>query len=255
MKKYLLNKIIIHSIPFHNIYGSLEKILLYSENCELITTFNLDFLRIADSDPDFFKICNETLYNFPDGFGITSLIRIKYKEKIERITGNDLFPILLRLTNKHDLRLAIIGGTKKVSQNVNAKILSKYEIKGKNLICLSPSYRFEKDITKNNQVIKEVIKFNPDIVLAAMGCPRQEKWLFENMNKFGSKINIGIGATLDYFSEEKKRSPLLLQKLGFEWLWRLFIEPKRLFRRYIIEDIPFYIKMILKTIFGKDGTE
>jgi exopolysaccharide biosynthesis WecB/TagA/CpsF family protein len=68
------------------------------------------------------------------------------------------------------------------------------------------------------------------------------------MNSFGSKLNIGIGATLDFFTDEKKRSPTFLQSIGLEWIWRLFNEPVRLFNRYIINDLPFYIK----TYFSKN---
>ena len=63
------------------------------------------------------------------------------------------------------------------------------------------------------------------------------------MESLGSTINVGIGATLDFFTNTKKRSPLFLQNLGFEWLWRLVNEPSRLFKRYIIYDLPFFLKI------------
>ena len=249
MQIFKLNKINIHSFSIGELEKNLIEILSTSEEPKIITTFNIDFLRIIKKNKDFSNICNNSLWNLADGAGITSLVRLKHKQKIKRITGNDIFTVLLKLANYNNYRVAIVGGSKEVSDIVRQKIQNQFNGLSTNLICLSPQYLFEKDKNMNQDIIDEITTFEPDIVFAAMGCPRQEIWLSKNMQKFGSKINIGIGAVLDYYSGIKKRSPDLFQRFGFEWLWRLVNEPRRLFRRYVLNDIPFYLRTVSNLYF------
>jgi len=249
---FKLNNINIHSFSIEELEKSLLEILSVSEEPKIITTFNIDFLRIIKNNTDFLNICNNSLWNLADGVGITSLVRLKYKQQIKRITGNDIFSILLKIANNSNYRVAIVGGSKEVSAIVRQKIQNQFNGLSANLICLSPQYLFEEDKNVNQDMIDRITTFEPEIVFAAMGCPRQEMWLSKNMQKFGSKINIGIGAVLDYYSGIKKRSPDLFQRFGFEWLWRLLNEPRRLFRRYILLDLPFFIQSVANVLQKKD---
>jgi len=246
IKTYQILGIDIHSTNLQNVKTVLESVLNSNSTPNLITTFNLDFLRITTIDPEFKNICTESLYNFPDGYGIVSIIKKKYKEKINRITGTDIFLTLIKLAKEHNKKIAIIGGSESVSQLTEQLLINQYYILSNNLLCISPEYLFEQNKNTNSSIVKKVKEFQPDIVFAALGCPRQEKWLFNNMNIFGSKINVGIGATLDFFTGKKRRSPVFLQKIGLEWLWRLMNEPIRLFERYILKDLPFFLKIIFK---------
>jgi len=250
LKKFIINNMPINSADIKEIELILDKTLDSTTSPNLITTFNLDFLRVSASDIDFFNICQNSLYNFPDGFGITSLILLKYKILIQRFTGNDIFPILLQIAKKKNLKVAIIGGTKEVSLSVYNKISTEFDFSSSNLLCISPLNNFEYDFAQNKLVVEKLKEFKPNIVFAALGCPRQEKWLFNHMNEFGSVLNVGIGATLDYFAGKKKRSPKFLQRIGLEWFWRLLNEPKRLFKRYVVKDIPFYFKNVVQILRG-----
>ncbi len=251
MKIYKINKIDIHSFETDEFKTKLSHILLSQEKPHIITTFNLDFLRISEKNKDFLHICKNSLWNLPDGIGITYLIRLKYKIKIKRITGNDIFPILLKLANKQLLNVALIGSSEEALIKVREIINRKYGNLKDRLLTSSPPINFEEDEKINREVVQEIITFKPDIVFAALGCPRQELWLWQNMGQFKSKINIGVGAVFDYYSGTKKRSPNLLQKLSLEWLWRLACEPRRLLRRYVINDIPFFIKKSFNIIFNR----
>ena len=251
MQIFKLNKINIHSFSIVELEKSLLDILSVSEEPKIITTFNIDFLRIIKKNKDFLNICSNSLWNLPDGIGITSLVRLKYKQKINRITGNDIFSILMKIASRNKYRVAILGGSKEVSDIVQQKIQNQFNGLSAKLICLSPQYLFEEDKNVNQDMIDRITTFEPDIVFAALGCPRQEIWLSKNMKEFGSKINIGIGAVLDYYSGTKKRSPDMFQKLGFEWLWRLLNEPRRLFRRYVLKDIPFYLRNVYNIYFSQ----
>ena len=251
MEEFNLNTIRINSFTKNELEKALLVVLKGVNNPQIIITLNLDFLRIAESNTDFLHVCNNSLWNLPDGKGITLLLRTKYSKKVRRITGNDLFPMLLEIADEQQYRVALIGSSEKVLTKIKDLILKKHQRITDKLLCISPSIYFEKDPELNSKIINDVIDFKPDIVFAALGCPRQELWLWENMVKFNSKINVGVGATFDYYSGKKKRSPEIFQKLGLEWTWRLFNEPGRLFRRYIINDIPFFIKKLVEIKFNK----
>ena len=251
MKSFNLNGISIHSFSSEELEQSIFSILSSDKEPQIITTFNLDFFRIAEKNIEFLKICKNSLWNLPDGSGITFLIKSKYKNKINRITGNDIFLILIELAKKHNYKVAIIGGKQEVLKMVEEKIKREFEDNDKNLLCISPEYLFEENDNSNREIIDLIADFKPKIIFAALGCPRQEIWLYKNMGQFASTINIGIGAVLDYYSGYKKRSPLFLQDLGLEWLWRLTQEPKRLFKRYILWDFPFFIRKVFQIYFNK----
>lgn len=246
MQTFRLNSVQIHSFSTSKLKESFNEIVMSNSDPQIITTFNLDFLRISQNNKEFLQICKNSLWNLPDGFGITSLIKLKYKKKVERITGNDIFPILLKIANEKNLKVSIVGSKMEVLDKVQLLVKNKYPNLTNNLKCFSPPPFFESDKVINQNIINEIVRFKPDIVFAALGCPRQEIWLYKNMSLFGSKLNIGIGAVLDYYSGLKRRSPLILQKNGMEWLWRLFNEPRRLFKRYVISDILFYLNNVFR---------
>lgn len=246
MKIFNLNNINIHSFLINELENNILGVLSGINQAQIIITLNLDFLRIAESNTDFLHVCKNSLWNLPDGNGITLLLKLKYSQKVNRITGNDLFPLLLNIADQHHYRVALIGSSKNVLSNVKNLICKKYPELTDNILYISPPLNFEESPNLNNEVVSNIISFKPDIVFAALGCPRQELWLYENMEKFKSKINIGVGAVFDYYSGIKKRSPIIFQRFYLEWLWRLLNEPGRLFKRYIVLDLPYFIKLFFK---------
>lgn len=241
---FKLNDIPIYDGTINSIRTKLLGLISDSFTNQIIT-LNLDFLRISTLDEEFKKICIAAALVVPDGVGVTSLLSRKYRKGFQRITGNDLLIELLNLSNTRQLRYAFVGASKEVQRKMSEKIKWDYPLID-NTLFISPENNFEQDNQKNNLIIEKLTLFNPDILIVALGCPRQEKWIFNNKDKIKAKINIGVGAAFDFYSGQIKRAPLLVQKIKLEWFWRLVNNPKRLFRRYIIMDIPFYIRSIIK---------
>lgn len=211
-----------------------------------IITLNLDHLRIAMGNPDYYKICCAAELVIADGIGVTSLVKKKYGTKIKRLTGNDILQMLLSIAEIKNKKIAIIGGNPKYQNQLMEKINTQFSISDNNLYVECPKMSFEKDETENQRVISQIKLFQPDILIVGLGCPRQEFWIRTNKNAIGAKINVGVGAAIDFYSGTQTRSPEFLQKIGMEWLWRLLTEPKRLFKRYVLKGIPFYIKTLSK---------
>lgn len=243
--KYDLNNIPIQDLSLQELRDFLQSQLLNETKPIQIITFNLDFLRTAVINDEFNSICKNGSLVVADGFGITSLIRFKYHKKIERVTGHDIFHELIRLSHKREIKIALLGSSKLVQNSVRAKIEQQFPA-CKIVSTLSPPHHFEKNKQMNDTVIAELKNAKPDILFVALGSPRQEIWINNYKDSIGAKINVGIGSVLDYYSGHKKRAPQFVQRIGLEWFWRMLSEPKRLSRRYLLNDLPFYFKTIKK---------
>ncbi len=247
LKRYLIDNIAVSFIPKDSLENLLQSSIKNSVENNIIVTFNLDFLRNTNLNSNFKQICKNAFLVLPDGIGITSLIYLKHGKMPPRITGSDVFSILLSIAEKNKLPIALVGSSIEVQKLVTQKIKSAYP----NLIvaaALSPPKYFETKEIENERVVLELQSAKPDILFVALGSPRQEIWIEQNKNIIGAKINVGVGAVFDFYSGKKKRAPKIFQKLGLEWFWRLLNEPKRLFTRYILNDLPFYFKMIIQIV-------
>jgi N-acetylglucosaminyldiphosphoundecaprenol N-acetyl-beta-D-mannosaminyltransferase len=219
---------------------------------QIIVTFNLEFYRNALINKDFYSVCQNADLVIPDGISIIHLLKLKYKKKVTRITGNEIFDLILSLGNEIPLKIAFVGSTSQVIENLKSKVSINYP-SCKIVAAISPSYYFENKEEENNKVLQQLVNSKPDVLFLALGNPRQELWLNKYKEQIGSKLNVGVGAVFDFYTGHKRRSPELLQKLALEWAWRLFQEPRRLFKRYLIEGIPFYIKKSLQIILKNDN--
>jgi N-acetylglucosaminyldiphosphoundecaprenol N-acetyl-beta-D-mannosaminyltransferase len=162
---------------------------------------------------------------------------------VNRITGNELFEILLYLAENNNLKVAFIGSSPSVQSRLSNKV-NKYFPNLSIAASISPPFNFESDFDENEKTIIELEKNNPDIVFVALGSPRQEIWISQIKKRIGAKLYMGVGSAFDIYTGKKKRAPVLLQRAGFEWFWRMLNEPGRLIKRYICNDLPFFIQQI-----------
>jgi N-acetylglucosaminyldiphosphoundecaprenol N-acetyl-beta-D-mannosaminyltransferase len=237
----------LNEIPISNIkILDLKKYLcgiLQNNDTNFLIPFNLDLLRISTFDLNFNDICKKATIIFPDGAGITSLLFLKYGKRIKRITGTDVFKTILSIAEEQKLKVALVGSSHKAQQKIIKKLNDKFP-NIKVVSTISPPFLFEKNESENKKVIDELTEAKPDVLFLSLGAPRQEYWIENYKNLIGTKLNVCVGAVFDYFSGEKTRAPKFFQVIGLEWFWRLLAEPKRLYKRYIINDIPFYFKML-----------
>ena len=190
---------------------------------------------------------NEYLRKIVDGADLVlvdgkPLIWIAKKHKIPvtvKISGSDLVPLLCERAAKKNFSIFILGGKEGVAEKAKENLEKKYEgIKIVGTYC--PPIGFEKAnvlVNKINEIINTVC---PDILLTCLGCPKQEKFIYENIEKYNAKVSICCGATVDFLAGNVKRAPKWMSNCGLEWLYRFFREPKRLFRRYFVDDMKIF---------------
>lgn len=156
----------------------------------------------------------------------------------ERMAGVDQSIPLLKLASEANLRVGIIGGPQD-TESTYKQINSRF--KGIQLSVWSGYF----EPYEEHSIVKEIARENLDILFCAMGFPRQEKFIINNKNRLNSKVIVGEGGSFDYdqLGGRIKRAPLWMRKAGFEWLWRLLLQPKRITRQMAI---PVFIEKVSK---------
>jgi len=203
----------------------------------LITTPNPEIILKAQKDEELFYILNKADLSIPDGIGLKFAGFALFKNII-RTTGADLLIELLKIAENQNKKVAIINWNKGLSSEKD--ILNA--LKNRFLNLKFAIFSVDKENIKNIN-IKNICKFNPEIVICSLGFPYQEKFLFHNLKKIKSaKISIGIGGAFDFLTNRIKRAPKILRIFGLEWFWRLLQQPiriKRIFNAVVIFPIKF----------------
>lgn len=228
------------------------KTKLLNNNRIFITTPNPEFLLEANNNKKFKEIINSADLNVPDGVGLiwaSSFIKTN-PILTERIAGSDLTQDIINITKELNVKIFLLGGNS-IGQleSIKSKI-------GENIVA-GCNIGFERedwdnnlnyDQDKNNLLLEEINNSEAEIVFVAFGAPKQEYWIYNNLNKLKNiKLAIGIGGTFDFMSGYKKRAPMWMRKIGIEWLFRLIQEPKRI-KRIFNAVIIFPIKVLLNKI-------
>jgi exopolysaccharide biosynthesis WecB/TagA/CpsF family protein len=166
------------------------------------------------------------------------------------VSGSDLFPRFYQ-SYKDDESMTIFllgcvpGVPEKVQANINRKV-------GRQIVIAahSPSYGFEKNEAECEKIIQMINDSGATVLAVGVGAPKQEKWIYKYKDRFKHiKVFLAIGATIDFEAEYIHRSPAWMSNLGIEWIHRLASDPKRLWKRYLVEDIPL-LWLIIKQQLG-----
>lgn len=155
-----------------------------------------------------------------------------------RVSGSDLLPAFCRVAAQEGYRVFLLGGGPGIGEQAKLRLESMNP--GLRIIgTYSPPYGFDQDEDENARIVERVHRSAPDVLFAAFGAPKQEKWLFRFRDILGVPVSMGVGSSLDYLAGRLKRAPVWLQPWGLEWTYRLAQEPQRLWRRYLVDDAPF----------------
>ncbi len=228
MKNYFEN---IYGNSFSSLSTDLEQ-YLKNEEKKFIITVNPEIIIESQRDKELNKmLLNKDNIIVPDGISIVKASK-KYDKKIEeRITGVDLSIKLLELANRYKKSIYLFGATEEVVRQLKGNIHNKYPN-------ISKVYIQNGYIKDKNKVFQDIFTKKPDIILVALGVPRQEKIINENISMFKKGVFVGVGGTFDVLSGTKKRAPKIFIKLNLEWLYRIIKEPRRL-KRFFKYNIKF----------------
>ncbi|MBN2286346.1 MAG: WecB/TagA/CpsF family glycosyltransferase [Tissierellales bacterium] len=193
---------------------------------------NIDCIYKALHDEEYCTILNTADLLLPDGIGVKMITMIYGGRMRENCNGSEFSPLLMSIAAKKNYKLFFLGGREGVAEKAAKQVLMN--IQGIQITGTHSGY-FDND----QKVIKKINDSGADILLVAMGVPLQEKWIYHNRKDLNPKLCIGVGALFDFLSGRIRRAPKILRTLHLEWCWRLAIEPKRLWKRYLIDDMKF----------------
>lgn len=202
-------------------------------------TPNVDHIVKLQKDAEFKKIYDGAACVFADGMPLLWAGKFLGTPFREKISGSDLFPEVCRVAALKGYRLFFMGGREGAADKA-AEILRK---RHPTLIIAGtycPPMGFEKDPIENAKIVRMIREAKTDILFVGLGAPKQEKWVYNHRAQYEAGVSIGIGVTFEFTAGMVKRAPVWMQTAGLEWLWRLYKEPKRLWKRYLVDDMPFF---------------
>lgn len=243
MEKVKLLNTYVNNVSMSETLDTIEN-LIKSDKKSYLVAVNVDVIMKIENDSYLKKITNNADMVFVDGKPLIWISNL-YKRPIkEKISGSDMVLRLCELASKKGYTIYFLGGKEGIADLAKKRLesqLRRIQIVG----TYSPPFGFEKDeqeIGKINNLISEA---HPDLLIVCFGCPKQEKFIYENYKKYDAKVSVCAGATVDFIAGNMKRAPEWMSKHGLEWFYRFIQEPKRLFKRYFVDDVKI-IKLVWK---------
>jgi len=237
-----------HDVQWRFFLGELPELVSYmcdarkNNAAGTIAVCNVHMFVEADRDPMLASAINSTGFALCDGQPIAWLASITSGRKVSRITGPDLFSHILQ-NELRNLRVALVGGNETLLAKIRSKLSTEH---GANLLTINPGYVTANGVPRHD-IIDTLKLFDPDITFVGLGCPKQEKWMTQAAAAGVRGLHVGVGAAFEYFSGDIKRAPVILRRLGLEWLYRLVQQP-RLLNRYGRTNPAFLLWLIKFTI-------
>ena len=239
-----------------SILESIDALNEIIEGKVLINTINAHSYNTAQKDALFAEALKNGDYLIPDGASILMAckwFKTKSRPK-DRIAGWDLFSFEMERLEGRCKREKVRGKVMFMgsSEKVLAKIREKAAVDYPNLyvVTYSPPYKPEFSEEDNTAIVKAINDANPDLLWIGMTAPKQEKWTYQHWNELNIHCHVGtIGAVFDFYAGTAKRAPQWWQDHSLEWLYRLCLEPKRMWRRYLLGN-PKFLWNILKEKFA-----
>lgn len=229
-------------LPFHNVTLSeavdLCEALLSRGERGLVVTPNTDHVVKLSRDPAFREAYGRATLIVPDGMPIVWASRLLGAPLKARVAGAALLPALCERAALRGWRVFFLGGIPGVAEKAAARLTDRYP--GLRVVgCYAPPFGFESDAAESERIVTRIRMTRPDILFIGVGAPKQEEWGAAHLDSLGAPLVPCVGAAFDFAAGSVRRAPTWLQHAGLEWLFRLLQEPRRLWRRYLVDSLAF----------------
>lgn len=207
----------------------------------VVVTPNIDHLVKLQEDRQLYELYRQTEWVICDSRLLYLFSRLLPSSLPQAIPGSSFFSAFYMYhKDDTDCRIFLLGGMGDVAQKAMERINKKV---GRQIVvgAYSPSLDFDKKPEENNQIIRLIQEAGANVVPVCVGCPKQEKWIYAHKSLLPDvNIWMALGATIDFEAGNVKRAPKIWQALYLEWFYRFCKEPRRLFKRYFIDDMKFF---------------
>ena len=233
----------IRNVTQREAIAMLEKVIEQRDSWTAGVFFvNAHTLNAAAADPSYRAILNASNLVFADGTGVRWAARLQGVRVVDNMAGTDFVPAWFKATFDRGHSCFLLGGdplTIELAADFARRTFPGWRISGYHDGYLT-------DNVSDGAVVDMINAAKPDVLLVGMGNPLQEKWIHRHLSELRVPICMGVGGRFDYWAGNVSRSPSWLRRLGHEWLWRLFQEPRRMAGRYLIGNPAFLGRVLLE---------
>lgn len=208
-----------------------------------VSTPNVQQLRSISRDPSLRELTATAALTVADGMPLVWASRLQGTPLPERVAGSSLVFSLARAAARRGVSLFLLGG----DEGVAARAAQRLRVSVPGLTIAGTHYPplgFERDARERAVISQRLARTRPDLVYVGLGFPKQERLIAQLRDEFPEIWFLAIGASLGFLSGDRARAPRWVQRLGLEWVHRLALEPRRLFRRYVVEGVPFTLRLL-----------
>lgn len=222
---------------------AIDKLILENRNAFVVTP-NVDHIVQLEKGGELCEVYKNANLILADGKPLIWISKWYGTPIKEKISGSDLFPLLCEHAVKRNYRIFFLGAAKGVAAKAAKNLSKRYP--GLQIVgTYSPPMGFEKNTSELLNIEKKIKRVAPHILIVGLGCPKQELFIFHNRERLNVPISLGLGASFDFEAGNIRRAPKWMSDYGFEWLFRIFQDPKRLIKRYLFDDCKIFY-MIFK---------
>lgn len=236
----------IDAVQIPDVVRRMEKWICAGDATHFITLTNVSSVMEANHHDSFRAILNSADFSVPDGMPLVWLGRLRGNRLERRVYGPDLMLDFCRETHQKAYRHFFFGGASGALEQLEKTMKSAFpslRVVG----AYSPPFR---PLTPDEdaRVVEMINCAAPDVLWVGLGCPKQERWMYDHKGCLKVPVMLGVGAAFDFFSGQVRQAPKWMREHGLEWLFRLWQEPKRLWRRYLLFNIEFISLVYLELI-------
>lgn len=242
-KKIFYNKIKIFDIEIDNItldelFLRIDEMIINNKKGYIVTP-NVDSIVQLNSNLELKNIYNNATLILNDSMILKRAGAILGYKMREKLSGSDLLPLICEYSSKKNYSLFFLGAKDGVAEMAANNLKNKFS--NLNIVgTYPPPFGFENDIVECNKIVTMINNYSPQILFIGLGAPKQEKFAYKYLKDLNVNIILCTGAAFDFQAGNVKRAPKFIRRIGMEWFYRFYKEPRRLFRRYFIEDMKFF---------------
>lgn len=224
----------IDNLNMHETLIAINRIIKENRSAYVVTP-NVDHIVQLETDKELQDVYKNASLILTDGKPLIWISKWYGTPIKEKISGSDLFPQICKLAARKGYKMFFLGAAEGVAAKAAENLKNKY----KNLEVVgtySPPYGFENNKDELKKIRDMIMEVKPHILIVGLGCPKQEKFMYHHCKELNVPISFGLGASFDFEAGRIKRAPKWMADHGLEWLFRITQDPKRLAKRYFVDD-------------------
>jgi len=232
--------VLVDRVDENGAFAALQRFLADGKSHQVVTV-NADFLRLAQMDAAYRALLNRADLAVADGMPIVWLSHLRGEPLPERVAGIELVEESCRLAARDGVGVFLLGAAPGVAESAGRELIKRHpglSVAG----VLSPSFG-DWSAAEERRIVDTIRAAGRCILFVAFGAPRQDQFIAAHLAELDAPIAIGVGCAFDLIVGTKRRAPAWMRRFGLEWTWRLMQEPRRLAKRYLLQDAPLVLRL------------